>query len=105
VLSEYIYREYAKQRKIPEKFKSSEKPSHATVPLSALFNTVSSAVIRFHCDEGCWDPTQDSCDFGRWRMALMDGNSPTKKNTATPFLYLSNSFLCVSGRSFGQISY
>jgi hypothetical protein len=27
-----------------------------------LFNTASSAPLRFHCVRGCWDRTQDCCD-------------------------------------------
>ncbi len=23
--------------------------------------------LRFHCDGGCWDYTQDCCDFGIWQ--------------------------------------
>jgi hypothetical protein len=30
-----------------------------------VFNTASSAALRFHCVQGCWwDRTQDCCDFG-----------------------------------------
>ncbi len=29
-----------------------------------VFNTASSAALRFHCAWGCWNWTQDCCDFG-----------------------------------------
>jgi hypothetical protein len=29
-----------------------------------LFSTATSAALKFHCVGGCWDRTQDSCDFG-----------------------------------------
>ncbi len=29
-----------------------------------FFNTALSAALRFNCAGGCWDGTQDSCDFG-----------------------------------------
>jgi hypothetical protein len=41
--------------------------SSAELPLSpffcTFFNTASSAAHRFHCVGGCWDRTQDNCDF------------------------------------------
>ncbi len=32
--------------------------------LCTVFNTASSAAPHFHCVGGCWDRTQDCCDFG-----------------------------------------
>ncbi len=32
--------------------------------LSTIFNTASSNALRFHCVGGCWDRTQDSCEYG-----------------------------------------
>jgi hypothetical protein len=31
--------------------------------LCTLLNTASSVPLRFHCVGGCWDQTQDYCDF------------------------------------------
>jgi len=31
--------------------------------LHTIINTASSAALRFHCADGCWDRTQDCCDW------------------------------------------